>query len=391
MTKRILAIVLALAMSLSLMTAISFAAVPDIGNIGNIIITKNQDGKTMTVTWNSITDTEYYTVQVLRDEDPLGNPIRATSATAQITPNGAGNYSVQVTAYNDGKIIGVGNSGTVAWTVTTSGSGNISMTVQVGATVVVKWKHNDAYAGYAVEFIDKSGNKETQFVSGKSQVAGNELSCTYKGESSASDLSKINIYPGSSATSHLSTVIGSWTNSGSSTGGNTGGSGVQIQGNINVSVSGSKGVVTWGAVPNASAYTVTISNNSGSYPQRFGSSTTSATFDYYSNMAYNIIVSATVNGQSSVIGVAEIAAGSGGSYRRHSSCHKTFFKQQLGIPSVDRQLRSLLNHIFCKRLRLTDDTSGNHQLYNPQLRPQLQLGIHGIISYQRIGCRLRSS
>ena len=235
MTKRILAIVLALAMSLSLMTAISFAAVPD---IGNIIITKNQDGKTMTVTWNSITDTEYYTVQVYRDGDPLGNPIRATSATAQITPNGAGNYSVQVTAYNDG-IIGVGNSGTVAWTVTTSGSGNISMTVQVGATVVVKWKHNDAYAGYAVEFIDKSGNKETQFVSGESQAAGNELSCTYKGESSASDLSKINIYPGSSATSHLSTVIGSWTNSGSSTGGNTGGSAGQVQGNINGSVCGS--------------------------------------------------------------------------------------------------------------------------------------------------------
>ena len=107
--------------------------------------------------------------------------------------------------------------------------------------------------------------------------------------------------------------MATWTNNGSSTGGNTGGSGVQIQGNINVSVSGSKGVVTWGAVPGASAYTVTISNNSGSYPQRFGSSTTSATFDYYSNMAYNIIVSATVNGHSSVIGVAEIAAGSGGS------------------------------------------------------------------------------
>ena len=313
MTKRILAIVLALAMSLSLMTAISFAAVPDVPDIGNIIITENQDGKTMTVTWNSIPDTEYYTVQVYRDGVSLGNLIRATSATAQITPNGAGSYSVQVTAYNDGKIIGVGNSGTVTWTVTTSGSGSISMTVQVGATVVVKWKHNEAYAGYAVEFIDKSGNKETQFVSGENQVAGNELSCPYKGESSASDLSKINIYPGSSATSHLSDVIGSWTNSGSSTGGNTGGSGVQIQGNINVSINGSNGVVTWDAVPNASDYTVTISNNSGSYPQRFNPSTTSATFDYYSNMAYNIIVSATVKGQSSVIGVAEIAAGSGGS------------------------------------------------------------------------------
>ena len=107
MTKRILAIVLALAMSLSLMTAISFAAVPD---IGNIIITKNQDGKTMTVTWNSITDTEYYTVQVYRDGDPLGNPIRATSATAQITPNGAGNYSVAIVELPDGKVVKVNPS-----------------------------------------------------------------------------------------------------------------------------------------------------------------------------------------------------------------------------------------------------------------------------------------
>lgn len=314
MTKRILSAILAVVL------VVTSLAVPVFGTEASAgaKLTKDESSNKLTLTWSPVEGAKIYQVSFIKDEVTVNSTTvtvsgsednTAAKCTVTYTPSVGGNYYAQVSAKKvaNGAQLALYTSNSISIPLTGSGSGGLQITSS-GNITNLSW-NNDGYStNYYVEYTTSEG-KSGFYVKAAS---GDKTSTTIS--TALNDIKSIVIYKANVAGDAYSGTLATWTNNGSSTGGNTGSSsGVQIQGNINVSVSGSKGVVTWGAVPNASAYTVTISNNSGSYPQRFGSSTTSATFDYYSNMAYNIIVSATVNGQSSVIGVAEIAAGSGGS------------------------------------------------------------------------------
>lgn len=313
MTKRILSAILAVVLVVTSLAVPVFGATP-----AGAQLNKDESSNKLTLTWSPVEGAKIYQVSFIKDEVTVNSTTvtvsgsednTAEKCTVTYTPSVGGNYYAQVSAKKvaNGAQLALYTSNSISIPLTGSGSGGLQITSS-GNTTNLSW-NNDGYStNYYVEYTTSEG-KSGFYVKAAS---GEKTSTTIS--TALNDIKSIVIYKANVAGDAYSGTLATWTNNGSSTGGNTGSSsGVQIQGNINVSVSGSKGVVTWGAVPNASAYTVTISNNSGSYPQRFGSSTTSATFDYYSNMAYNIIVSATVNGQSSVIGVAEIAAGSGGS------------------------------------------------------------------------------
>lgn len=314
MTKRILSAILAVVLVVTSLAVPVFGAAPSAGAQLN----KDEGSNKLTLTWSPVDGAKIYQVSFFKDGVTVNSSTvtvsgsgdnTAAKCTVTYTPSVGGNYTAQVSAKEvaNGAQLALFTSNSISIPLTGSGSGGLQITSS-GNITNLSW-NNDGYStNYYVEYTT-SEDKSGFYVKA---AGGDKTSTTII--TALNDIKSIVIYKANVAGDAYSGTLATWTNNGSSTGGNTGSSsGVQIQGNINVSVSGSKGVVTWGAVPNASAYTVTISNNSGSYPQRFGSSTTSATFDYYSNMAYNIIVSATVNGQSSVIGVAEIAAGSGGS------------------------------------------------------------------------------
>ena len=313
MTKRILSAILAVVLVVTSLAVPVFGATP-----AGAQLNKDESSNKLTLTWSPVEGAKIYQVSFIKDEVTVNSTTvtvsgsednTAAKCTVTYTPSVGGNYYAQVSAKKvaNGAQLALYTSNSISIPLTGSGSGGLQITSS-GNITNLSW-NNDGYStNYYVEYTTSEG-KSGFYVKAAS---GDKTSTTIS--TALNDIKSIVIYKANVAGDAYSGTLATWTNNGSSTGGNTGSSsGVQIQGNINVSVSGSKGVVTWGAVPNASAYTVTISNNSGSYPQRFGPSTTSATFDYYSNMAYNIIVSATVNGQSSVIGVAEIAAGSGGS------------------------------------------------------------------------------
>lgn len=313
MTKRILSAILAVVLVVTSLAVPVFGATP-----AGAQLNKDESSNKLTLTWSPVEGAKIYQVSFFKDGVTVNSTTvtvsgsednTAAKCTVTYTPSVGGNYTAQVSAKEvaNGAQLALYTSNSISIPLTGSGSGGLQITSS-GNITNLSW-NNDGYSvHYYVEYTTSEG-KSGFYVDA---AQGDKTTTTIN--TALNDIKSIVIYKANVAGDAYSGTLATWTNNGSSTGGNTGSSsGVQIQGSINVSVSGSKGVVTWGAVSGASAYTVTISNNSGSYPQRFGPSTTSATFDYYSNMAYNIIVSATVNGQSSVIGVAEIAAGSGGS------------------------------------------------------------------------------
>ena len=306
MTKRILAIVLAVVLVVTSLAIPTFAA--DNGGlpaINSIALNKNENN--ISASWDKVDGADYYTVQVLKDGSAFGSAARVTSASYTITPNGAGTYSVQINAYKDSILVASGTGGSAVWSVTTSGSGSINMNVSIGSNIVVKWKDNGSYTGYVVEILKKDNSKFVAYV--PKQESGNELSYTYNGPSS--DVTKINIYPGSSDTNYVNQVLGTWTNSGSSTGGQTG----TVTGNgISATINGSYVVVSWNAVPYARYYQVIYRNSTSSnYVSSQYIYGTSYQFRYTPGLYYEIRVAARdVNGSWKEFGSAIINGSSSG-------------------------------------------------------------------------------
>lgn len=308
MTKRILAIVLAVVLVVTSLAIPTFAA----GNgslpvITSIALTKNENN--ISASWDKVDGADYYTVQVLKDGSAFGSAARVTSASYTITPNGAGTYSVQIAAYKDSIMVASATGGSAVWSVTTSGSGRINMQVSVGSNITVSWKHNGAYDGYVIEVTTKD-RVINLFKDADSAKDGDTVTAIVS--ATPSNVTKITIYPGSSETSHRPTVLGTWTNTGSSTGGQTG----TITGNgISATIYGSYVVVSWNAVPNASYYQViyrnsTSSNNYVTSQYIYGSN--SYQFGYTPGLYYEIRVAAFVNGSWKEFGSAIINGSSSG-------------------------------------------------------------------------------
>ena len=306
MTKRILAIVLAVVLVVTSLAIPTFAA--DNGSLPAITsITLKKNENNISVSWDEVVGADYYSVLVKKDGRELGSPARVTSASYTITPNGAGTYSVQITAYKGSTLLANATGGSVVWSVTTSGSGSINMQVSVGSNITVSWKHNGAYNGYVVEVLTKDNSKYVAYV--PKEESGNELSYTYNGPSS--DVTKINIYPGSSTTDYVNQVLGTWTNTGSSTGGQTG----TVTGNgISATIYGGYVVVRWNAVPNARYYQVIYRNSTSSnYVSSQWITGTSYQFRYTPGLYYEIRVAARdVNGSWKEFGSAIINGSSSG-------------------------------------------------------------------------------
>ena len=307
MTKRILAVILALVVGLSCLSVVSFAA----GNVENVKVIKTPDSaSTLTVSWDTVEGAASYSVNVLKDGAHFTTKTASASATSVVvTPNGAGTYTAQVTAIaSNGLKLAIGDDlDGYVWQVTSSGSGSINMQVSVGSNIVVKWKDNGYYTGYVVEVLKKDNSKFVAYV--PKQESGNELSYTYKGPSS--DVTKINIYHGSSITDYVNQVLGTWTNSGSSTGGQTG----TVTGNgISATIYGSYVVVSWNAVPNASHYQVIYRNSTSSnYVSSQLIYGNSYRFGYTPGLYYEIRVAACdVNGSWKEFGSAIINGSSSG-------------------------------------------------------------------------------
>ena len=308
MTKRILAIVLAVVLVVTSLAIPTFAA----GNgslpvITSIALTKNENN--ISASWDKVDGADYYTVQVLKDGSAFGSAARVTSASYTITPNGAGTYSVQIAAYKDSIMVASATGGSAVWSVTTSGSGRINMQVSVGSNITVSWKHNGAYDGYVIEVTTKD-RVINLFKDADSAKDGDTVTAIVS--ATPSNVTKITIYPGSSETSHRPTVLGTWTNTGSSTGGQTG----TVTGNgISATINGSYVVVSWNAVPNASYYQViyrnsTSSNNYVTSQYIYGSN--SYQFGYTPGLYYEIRVAAYVNGSWKEFGSAIINGSSSG-------------------------------------------------------------------------------
>lgn len=307
MTKRILAVILALVVGLSCLSVVSFAA----GNVENVKVVKTSDSEnTLTVSWTKVDDAASYAIKIFKDGASFTSTTAGSSATSvTITPNGAGKYTAEVTALgSNGSTLAVGSDSTgYTWNVTTQGSGSINMQVSVGSNIVVKWKDNGSYTGYVVEILKKDNSKFVAYV--PKQESGNELSYTYNGPSS--DVTKINIYPGLSDTNYVNHVLGTWTNTGSSTGGQTG----TVTGNgISATINGSHVVVRWNAVPNARCYQVIYRNSTSSnYVSSQWITGTSYQFRYTPGLYYEIRVAARdVNGSWKEFGSAIINGSSSG-------------------------------------------------------------------------------
>ena len=311
MTKRILAVILALVVGLSCLSVVSFAS--GVAAVNNVKVNKTSDSaSTLTVSWDAVEGAASYSVQVWKDKAPFTTTTAGASATSVVvTPNGAGTYTAQVTAIaSNGYKLGDGDDlvGYV-WQVTSSGSGSINMQVSVGSNITVSWKHKAGYVGYVIEVTTKDGSVTNLFKSASEATGDNSMTKTV--DETPSNVTKIVIYPGSSPTSHLPTVLGTWTNTGSSTGGQTG----TITGNgISATIYGSYVVVSWNAVPNARYYQVAYRNStSSSYVSSQLIYGNSYRFGYTPGLYYEIRVAARdVNGSWKEFGSAIINGSSSG-------------------------------------------------------------------------------
>lgn len=306
MTKRILAIVLAVVLVVTSLAIPTFAA----GNgslpvITSIALTKNENN--ISASWDKVDGADYYTVQVLKDGSAFGSAARVTSASYTITPNGAGTYSVQITAYEDGIMVASATGGSAVWQVTSSGSGSINMQVSVGSDITVSWKHNGAYAGYVLEVTTKD-QVINLFKDATSLQNGDTVTAIVS--ATPSNVTKITIYPGSSETSHHPTVLGTWTNTGSSTGGQTGGN-IQSNG-INVTINGSIATITWNAVAGASRYEAGIKTSADSgWNVGYRGTNNYTYFNYIPGSYYQIrVIAYKADGTWSEVGTATINSSS---------------------------------------------------------------------------------
>lgn len=159
MTKRILAAVLALVMSLSVFAIPAFAA----GEVG-----VTQSGNVLNAGWPAVDGATSYKVDVYKDSTVVSS-VNVTTNSARYTVSAAGNYQFVVTA-NGTAGITTYTSAVVAATYTNSTtSGGLTFT-RSGNTVTISWTANTNAASYNVTYSVGGVNKGTWNVTGTSFV-----------------------------------------------------------------------------------------------------------------------------------------------------------------------------------------------------------------------------
>ena len=231
MTKRILSAILAVVLVVTSLAVPVFGAAPSAG----AQLTKDEGSNKLTLTWSPVDGAKIYQVIFLKD----GVTVNSTTVTVSgsedntaekckvtYTPSVGGNYKAQVSAKKvaNGEHLAFYTSNSISIPLTGSGSGGLQITSS-GNTTNLSW-NNDGYSiNYYVEYTTSEG-KSGFYVKAASEE--DKTSATIS--TALNDIKSIVIYKANVAGDAYSETLATWTNNGSSTGGNTGGSGVQIQG-----------------------------------------------------------------------------------------------------------------------------------------------------------------
>ena len=159
MTKRILAAVLALVMSLSVFAIPAFAA----GEVG-----VTQSGNVLNAGWPAVEGATSYKVDVYKDSTVVSS-VNVTTNSARYTVNAAGNYQFVVTANGTAGIVTYTSAVTAATYTNSTTSGGLTFT-RSGTTVTISWAANANAASYNVTYSVGNANKGTWNVTGTSFV-----------------------------------------------------------------------------------------------------------------------------------------------------------------------------------------------------------------------------
>lgn len=230
MTKRILAIVMVLVLSLSMFAVEAFA------DTTNMDITASASGTSISVSWSAVPNATTYDVELYQNGSRVNSQsgVKTTSVTLS-TNNKYGDFSVNVTARNsDGGIVGSGSKAVnVPYSSTYNG---ISVSSDGASSVKVSWTSKSYINTYYVSWSGKSTGNTTASNSG--------TTCSVTINVAYSDLSSITVREGNSSGS----VVGTWypTSSGSQQGPSAGG----------VSLNTTTGVLSWNSYYGYSVYNI---------------------------------------------------------------------------------------------------------------------------------------
>ncbi len=238
MTKRILAIVLALVLSLSVLSVEAFA----FESLN--FVTAAQSGKTISLTWNAPSGgaADYYLVDISTGTTTVVSQARVTT-TAYTSANlsASGTYTAIVDAYKSGVRVAT-YSGTVdVFIEQTSTSGGITVTSTTASSVTVSWSKQAGVTSYHVVY-----NDGTNHYIDVADATSATINVAY------SNLRSVTVSAGDN--SDYGTAFASWTNPGSSSPSSVP-STPSTSGNVWISGN----TLYWNAVAGAYSYTVSQS------------------------------------------------------------------------------------------------------------------------------------
>ena len=310
MTKRILAAILAVVLVVTSLAVPAFAS-PSVG----ATLVKDSASNKLTLTWSPVTGAKIYQVSFFKDRTSVysttvnvANEDDNTSGkcTVSYTPSVGGNYTAQVSAKEiaNGAQIALYTSNPISIPITGTGSGGLQIE-STGNSTNVSWANDGYSTNYYVEYTHTDGKTGAYVVAQGGERTSTTISLPL------SDIKSITVYKANVAGNAYNGVLASWTNSGSSTGGQTG----TVTGNgISATINGSYVVVSWNAVPNARYYQVAYRNSTSSnYVSSQYIYGTSYQFRYTPGLYYEIRVAARdVNGSWKEFGSAIINGSSSG-------------------------------------------------------------------------------
>lgn len=224
MTKRILAVVMALVLSLSLLSVNVFAAF-------DAKLDYDSSAKKLTLTWTAESGAASYTAVIYNSSNSVvkQTTVNSTGTLSLEYANPAGgSYYAKVTAYsgNNGTGREISNNLTGdKYVPSTSTSGGVTVTGDTSGKVTVSFTGRSGVVNYYMTYTYIKDNKTTN---GSKALSSNTTKFEDTLDVSYADLRSISIYIGT-ADDHDSAAAFSWSNTGSTQSGGTGN--VNLSGN----------------------------------------------------------------------------------------------------------------------------------------------------------------
>lgn len=286
MTKRILAIVMAMVMCLSVLAVEVFAS--NITAMNDVKATYS--GTSITVSWGAVSGATKYDVEVLKSGTRV-NSSTVTGTSTTLSVYNAGTFDINVYAKDsNGKAVGTGSTTCTIPQQSTQSGITVSST---SSGVKVSWNATEGVSSYYVAYTYYDANNRSQSSYTTTSSTSVDLNVAYD------KLSSVSVRVGNSS----GFTVGSWSNTGynPNPGGNYGNASV-------TSYSSSSTLVSWGAVSGAYTYFISYGYDNGR---------TGTTTSYSSSVVLPVALS-RLNGLSVYIGstasgtpIATWTAGSG--------------------------------------------------------------------------------